>query len=120
LLSAPGKKTIVCFVLSVSSSSSSSSHVSHDSTTPRHYSCYWGTEKYVVKDFQKRFPDSIKSAAVGFMSPDPNAMKDPSYRQVCSGSTGHVEVLQVELNDPDKHFEELIKFFFMFHGMYIY
>eukprot|EP00545_Synedropsis_sp_CCMP1620_P010008 CAMPEP_0119013650 /NCGR_PEP_ID=MMETSP1176-20130426/8685_1 /TAXON_ID=265551 /ORGANISM="Synedropsis recta cf, Strain CCMP1620" /LENGTH=186 /DNA_ID=CAMNT_0006966755 /DNA_START=85 /DNA_END=645 /DNA_ORIENTATION=+ len=77
--------------------------------------CYWGTEKYVVNDFQKRFPDSIKTAAVGFMSPDPDAMKDPSYRQVCSGSTGHVEVLQVELNDPDKHFEELIKFFFMFH-----
>jgi len=50
------------------------------------------------------------------MSPDPNAMKDPSYRQVCSGSTGHVEVLDIELNDPvEKNFEELIKFFFLFH-----
>jgi len=77
--------------------------------------CYWGTEKYVKKDFQKRFPDSIKSAKVGFMSPDPNAMKDPSYRQVCSGQSGHVEVLLVELNDPDKHFQELMKFFYMFH-----
>jgi peptide-methionine (S)-S-oxide reductase len=26
-----------------------------------------------------------------------------------------VEVLLVELNDPDKHFEDLIRFFFMFH-----
>ena len=49
------------------------------------------------------------------MSPDPNAAQNPSYRAVCSGSTGHVEVLNVELNDPEKHFEELIKFFFMFH-----
>jgi len=77
--------------------------------------CYWGTEKYVKKNFQEMFPNSILSAKVGFMSPDPNAMKNPTYRQVCSGSTGHVEVLNVELRDPEKHFEELIKFFFQFH-----
>lgn len=77
--------------------------------------CYWGTEKYVVKDFQKKFPNSVAKASVGFMSPDPNAMENPSYRQVCSGSTGHVEVLYVELNEADKNFEELIKFFFQFH-----
>lgn len=50
--------------------------------------CYWGTEKYVVKDFQNKFPGSIASASVGFMSPDPKAMKDPSYRQV--GGTTNV------------------------------
>ena len=31
--------------------------------------CYWGTEKYVVRDFQKKFTNSIKAASVGFMSP---------------------------------------------------
>eukprot|EP00559_Dactyliosolen_fragilissimus_P007029 CAMPEP_0184858156 /NCGR_PEP_ID=MMETSP0580-20130426/3273_1 /TAXON_ID=1118495 /ORGANISM="Dactyliosolen fragilissimus" /LENGTH=198 /DNA_ID=CAMNT_0027354139 /DNA_START=112 /DNA_END=708 /DNA_ORIENTATION=+ len=77
--------------------------------------CYWGTEKYIKKDFQKKFPGSIKSATVGFMSPDKNAPKNPSYRAVCSGSTGHVEVLFVELNQPEKHFEPLIRFFFAFH-----
>jgi peptide-methionine (S)-S-oxide reductase len=78
--------------------------------------CYWGTEKYIVKDFQAKFPGCIADAKVGFMSPDPNAMKNPSYRQVCSGSTGHVEVLNVELKDATPElFEELIKFFFMFH-----
>jgi peptide-methionine (S)-S-oxide reductase len=50
------------------------------------------------------------------MSPDPNGMKNPSYRQVCSGSTGHVEVLNVELNNATPAlFEELVKHFFMFH-----
>lgn len=49
------------------------------------------------------------------MNPDPNGMENPTYRQVCSGSTGHVEVLEVELANPDKDFQELIKFFFMFH-----
>lgn len=46
----------------------------------------------------------------GFMNPDPNGMENPSYRQVCTGSTGHVEVLEVELNDPEKHFEELCRY----------
>eukprot|EP00977_Amphora_coffeiformis_P022262 scaffold10697_cov151-Amphora_coffeaeformis.AAC.5 len=77
--------------------------------------CYWGTEKFIVKDFQKAFPGSIKDAKVGFMSPDPKAMENPTYRQVCSGSTGHVEVLWVELNDPATTFEPLVRFFFQFH-----
>ena len=78
--------------------------------------CYWGTEKYVTKNFQEKFPGSIKSAKVGFMSPfDSPSMKNPSYQQVCTGQSGHVEVLMVELNEPEKHFEELTRFFFQFH-----
>mmetsp|Transcript_12196 Transcript_12196/g.15947 ORF Transcript_12196/g.15947 Transcript_12196/m.15947 type:complete len:226 (-) Transcript_12196:18-695(-) len=78
--------------------------------------CYWGTEKYVRKNFQEKFPESIKNATVGFMSPlDGNMIKNPTYKQVCSGSSGYVEVLMVELNSPEKHFEELIRFFFQFH-----
>lgn len=83
------------------------------------YSCYWGTEKYIVKDFQKKFPGVIADAKVGFMNPNPNGMKNPSYRQVCSGSTGHVEVLNIELtkkaSETPEVFEELIKFFYSFH-----
>ena len=81
--------------------------------------CYWGTEKYIVKDFQKKFPGVIADAKVGFMNPNPNGMKNPSYRQVCSGSTGHVEVLNIELtkkaSETPEVFEELMKFFYSFH-----
>lgn len=81
--------------------------------------CYWGTEKYIVKDFQKMHPGCIANAKVGFMNPDPNGMKNPSYRQVCSGSTGHVEVLNIELSEEaastPEVFEDLMKFFYMFH-----
>ena len=67
-------------------------------------------------DFQKKFPGAIKSAKVGFMSPlSSPRIKNPNYRQVCSGQSGHVEVLNVELNDPSKYFEELVRFFFTFH-----
>jgi len=44
-----------------------------------------------------------------------NPVKNPDYRQVCSGQTGYVEVLFVELNDPETTFEPLVKFFFQFH-----
>jgi peptide-methionine (S)-S-oxide reductase len=79
--------------------------------------CYWGTEKYIKKDFQKSFPGSIKTVSVGFMAPetvDPR-YKNPTYQQVCTGASGHIEVAYVELNDPATHYEELIRFFFQFH-----
>jgi len=77
--------------------------------------CFWGTEKYIKKNFQQLFPNSIQKAKVGFMSPFPNAIKNRTYQQVCSGSTSHVEVLNVKLANPEKHFEMLIRFFFQFH-----
>mmetsp|Transcript_11481 Transcript_11481/g.19082 ORF Transcript_11481/g.19082 Transcript_11481/m.19082 type:complete len:223 (-) Transcript_11481:295-963(-) len=80
--------------------------------------CYWGTDKFVRKDFEKKFPGSIvvKATKVGFMSPEakPRFAK-PTYQQVCTGRSGHVEVLSIELNKPEEHFEELIRFFFSFH-----
>jgi peptide-methionine (S)-S-oxide reductase len=78
--------------------------------------CYWGTEKYVRRNFQTRFPDSIHSCSVGFMSPLSSPIQNPTYEQVGSGvASDYIEVLLVELNEPEIHFEELIRFFFQFH-----
>ena len=70
-----------------------------------------------MKDFQKRYPDSILKARVGFMSPNTNNhIKSITYEEVCHASNSDfVEVLHVTLRDPHRHFEELIKFFFSFH-----
>ena len=95
--------------------SSSDCATSLSSTLALGAGCYWGTEKFVTKNFQKYFPGSVKSASVGFMNPDPNGIANPSYEQVCRGTTGHVEVLKVELSKPNEHYEELIRFFFQFH-----
>lgn len=74
--------------------------------------CYWGTEKFFRKDFQKQFPGALRSATVGFMGGDkPN----PSYREVCSGASGHVEVLHVEYDTSACTFSDLTRFFFSFH-----
>jgi peptide methionine sulfoxide reductase MsrA len=50
------------------------------------------------------------------LAPHTDAMKNPSHRQVCSGQTGNVKILNVELKNPmPELFEELVKFFFMFY-----
>ena len=79
--------------------------------------CYWGTEKYIVKDFATDVvAGAIKGGAVGFMNPRADAVANPSYREVCGGRTGYVEVYDAELSDPSEDtFRKLLKHFFSFH-----
>ena len=42
-------------------------------------------------------------------------MKEPSYKQVCSGTTGHAEALEVVYDSTQTSFEELAKLFFEIH-----
>jgi len=76
--------------------------------------CYWGTEKFFAKDFEKKYPGSIIATAVGFMGPK-GAKENPTYYEVCMGATGHVEVLQIKYDPAKCSFEDLCKFFFTFH-----
>jgi len=77
--------------------------------------CYWGTEKYFVKDFVKKNPGVTVKGAVGFMGP-PGCKKNPGYREVCSGTTGHVEVYDMEFSPAGPEtFESLCRFFYQFH-----
>ena len=77
--------------------------------------CYFGTEKFMKKDFEKIFPGAVKWGKVGFMGGKEAEGKTFSYEEVCGGKNGHIEVLQLELTDPGLHYEELIRFFYMFH-----
>ena len=79
--------------------------------------CYWGTEKH-VQNFGKE-GGVVTRTAVGFMGPE-GCKANPSYREVCSGRTGHVEVLDADFSDPkgvgrDVVYERLLRHFFMFH-----
>ena len=54
----------------------------------------------------------VKSAVSGYMG---GHVDNPSYRQVCSGDTGHVEVVQVAF-DPDQiTYKDLLDVFFSVH-----
>ena len=40
---------------------------------------------------------------------------DPTYREVCSGNTGHAEVVQVEYDPDALSYEEILEVFFTVH-----
>ena len=68
--------------------------------------CVWGVEYYF-----KRLR-GILFTRVGFMGGD---LADPSYKQVKTGTTGHLETIEVEY-DPDMvSYEALVKYFFEIH-----
>lgn len=41
--------------------------------------------------------------------------KDPTYKEVCSGKTGHAEVVQVEFNPSEVSYEQLLDLFWKSH-----
>jgi len=68
--------------------------------------CFWGVEYY----FQKA--KGVVSTKVGYT--DGNK-KNPTYEEVCSGKTGHIEAIEVTFNPVETTFEELAKLFFEIH-----
>ena len=43
------------------------------------------------------------------------SVKEPDYREVCSGKTGHTETIRINYDDSIVSFEELLLIFFLTH-----
>lgn len=69
--------------------------------------CFWGVEYYFAK-----LPGVI-SAVSGYMGGD---MPNPSYEMVCTGVSGHIEVVEVSYDESIISYEEILKFFFEIHN----
>jgi peptide-methionine (S)-S-oxide reductase len=68
--------------------------------------CFWQVEEEV------RCLDGVLETAVGY---EGGHVDNPTYEQVCSGETGHVEVCQVTF-DPDRvSYEDLVTKYFEIH-----
>lgn len=76
--------------------------------------CYWGTEKYFRTEFNKLHPNTIVNGCVGFIGPK-DAAPNPTYTEVCTGETGHVEVYKFQYSGGIKMYEKIVRFFFQFH-----
>ena len=69
--------------------------------------CFWGTEATF------RQVDGVTETAVGYMG---GKMENPTYELVCTGGSGHAEVVQVKY-DPDRvDYEKLLEVFWASHN----
>lgn len=68
--------------------------------------CFWCLE--AVYD-QLRGVVSVESGYMG------GKVDNPSYRAVCTGTTGHAEVVQITYNPAEVSFQDLLDVFFVIH-----
>ncbi len=69
--------------------------------------CFWGVEYYF-----KRLKGVTKTT-VGFMGGE---IENPSYKQVKTGMTGHLETIEVEYDPEQVSYEALVRYFFEIHN----
>ena len=68
--------------------------------------CFWCTEAI----FQNI--EGVKKVESGYMG---GHVKKPTYKEVCSGLTGHAEVIQVTYNPAEVSYHELLEIFWKTH-----
>lgn len=68
--------------------------------------CFWGMEYY----FQQQ--PGVLQVVSGFMGGNDD---HPSYQQVCTGETGHIEVIEVHFDPQKTNYEALCTLFFEIH-----
>ena len=68
--------------------------------------CFWGAERKFWK------LDGVTTTAVGYAG---GHIEDPTYEKVCTGETGHAEVVRIFYNTMNTDFEELMKIFWESH-----
>ncbi|KZT57596.1 methionine sulfoxide reductase A [Calocera cornea HHB12733] len=71
--------------------------------------CFWGTEHIFRQYYEGR---GLVNASVGYTGGD---LKDPSYRRVCGGDTGHAEACRIEFDPGLVAYAELVEFFYRSH-----
>jgi peptide-methionine (S)-S-oxide reductase len=68
--------------------------------------CFWGAEKKLWE------PEGVYSTAVGYAA---GSTPNPTYREVCSGLTGHSEVVRLAFDPKKVSFQDLLKIFWESH-----
>jgi peptide methionine sulfoxide reductase msrA/msrB len=68
--------------------------------------CFWGREEII------RTIPGVTKTTVGYSG---GTTADPTYEEVCTGTTGHAESIQVEFDSSRLSYENLLDYFFRMH-----
>jgi peptide-methionine (S)-S-oxide reductase len=69
--------------------------------------CFWGVEAAF-----RELP-GVVDAAVGYLG---GTLENPTYKDVCSGSTGHAEVVEVTYDPAQVSYDQLLDLFWQMHN----
>jgi peptide-methionine (S)-S-oxide reductase len=69
--------------------------------------CFWGVEARFLE------VEGVVDAVSGYMG---GHLENPTYKQICSGETGHAEAVQVTFDDEQVSYEQLLDVFFEMHN----
>ncbi|KAF8652505.1 hypothetical protein AX16_004378 [Volvariella volvacea WC 439] len=76
--------------------------------------CFWGVEHIFLKHFPPSENKGILNTRVGYTGGNP-IVKNPTYKQVCSGATDHAEAVRIEFDPKIVSYDELVEFFYRTH-----
>ncbi|KAL5525051.1 hypothetical protein ACEPAF_8920 [Sanghuangporus sanghuang] len=76
--------------------------------------CFWGTEHIFLKKYPPAEGKGILSTRVGYTGGRDDA-ENPSYKQVCTGATGHAEAVRIEFDPSKLSYAELVEYFYRTH-----
>lgn len=68
--------------------------------------CFWGMEEII-----RRLP-GVAQTTVGYSG---GHTESPTYKEVCTGATGHAEAIEIKFDPATLSFEQLLEYFFRMH-----
>lgn len=113
----PNRSTILALLLTVTTLYGESAMPNEEPTAPKHRvvsseiatlggGCFWCIEAV----FEQQ--DGVLDVNSGYMG---GKIPDPSYRQVCSGTSGHAEVCRITYDPAVISFDQLLDLFWQSH-----